>query len=188
MICVLSTCLKCSAFPATSALDTSSEKTVQDALKMIRSERKLTTVTVAHRLSTIVHSDKIVVIADGQIQESGTHSELLADKDGIYSTLCEGQGLTIDAANDKSDTQSSVDNQDTVQDVDASKSNGSRKDIESGNRIQTEKTDDDESYDYKDINLRLRKYTQPDFWYALVGYAGGILVGCLPGKKQCPTI
>ena len=47
---------------ATSALDTASERVVQDALDRIRAERKLTTVTVAHRLSTILNSDKIVVI------------------------------------------------------------------------------------------------------------------------------
>ena len=49
---------------------------VQDALDKIRKERKLTTVTVAHRLSTIVHPDKIVVIADGSIEEAGIHRVL----------------------------------------------------------------------------------------------------------------
>ena len=174
--------------PATSALDTSSEKTVQDALEMIRSERKLTTVTVAHRLSTIVHSDKIVVIADGEIQECGTHAELLADKNGIYSTLCEGQGLTLDATNNSSGKQPDVENECTAQEVNVSKSNGTKKDIESEDGQQTEKTDNDESYNYTDINSRLRKYTKPDFWYALVGYAGGILVGVLPGKELCLMI
>ena len=72
---------------------------VQDALDRIRVTRKLTTVTVAHRLSTIVHSDQIAVIADGSIQELGTHKELI-EEGGIYATLCEGQGLTADAATD----------------------------------------------------------------------------------------
>ena len=52
---------------------------VQDALDRIRKERKLTTITVAHRLTTIINSDKIVVIADGSIQESGTHRELVEE-------------------------------------------------------------------------------------------------------------
>ena len=81
---------------ATSALDSESERVVQDALSSIRKTRKLTTVTVAHRLSTIVASDQIAVIAEGSIQELGTHRELLA-LDGIYSSLCESQGITKDS-------------------------------------------------------------------------------------------
>ena len=60
---------------------------------------------MAHRLSTIIHSDKIVVIADGVIQETGTHTQLIK-KGGIYSTLCEGQGLTT---KDQYQNQSDVD-------------------------------------------------------------------------------
>lgn len=82
---------------ATSALDSESERVVQDALASIRETRKLTTVTVAHRLSTIVSSDQIAVIAEGAIQELGTHRELL-EENGIYATLCESQGIGADAA------------------------------------------------------------------------------------------
>ena len=76
------------------ALDTTSKKTVKDAFEQILGERKLTTVTVAHRLSTIVHSDKIVVIANGEIQECGTHNKLLSLY-RIYTKLCKGQDLTV---------------------------------------------------------------------------------------------
>ena len=58
---------------ATSALDTNSEHQVQEAIANIRKLKSITTVTVAHRLSTIVNSDNIVVIADGGISEKGTH-------------------------------------------------------------------------------------------------------------------
>ena len=51
---------------------------------------------MAHRLSTIVNSDKIAVISDGGIAEEGTHRELLA-LDGIYTSLCESQGITKDS-------------------------------------------------------------------------------------------
>ena len=78
---------------ATSALDTNSERQVQAAVENIRKIRKITTITVAHRLSTIVTSDKIAVVSDGGIAEEGTHSELLA-LDGIYTSLCESQGIT----------------------------------------------------------------------------------------------
>ena len=78
-----------------SALDTQSEKVVQDALENIRHSRKLTTVSVAHRLTTIINSDQIAVIDDGAIQELGTHKELF-EEGGIYAQLCEAQGITAD--------------------------------------------------------------------------------------------
>ena len=73
---------------ATSALDSESESIVQQALDKARKGR--TTIVVAHRLSTIVSSDLIVVVNDGQIAEQGTHQELLA-KNGIYAKLVEIQ-------------------------------------------------------------------------------------------------
>lgn len=63
---------------ATSALDLESEAIIQDALNVLSRDR--TTLIVAHRLSTITHADKIVVMEDGQIVETGTHQELLEKK------------------------------------------------------------------------------------------------------------
>lgn len=170
-------------YTATSALDTASEKVVQDALDKIRSERNLTTVTVAHRLSTIVNSDKIVVISDGEIQECGTHAELLAE-DGIYATLCEGQGLTADTAN-KSNERLNRAQESTCETVTESVSDGKLKDVEMAvaNGEVNEDEGGEETYNYKDINSRLRKYTGADFWYTLAGYSGGILVGALPAGE-----
>ncbi len=70
---------------ATSALDTESERLVQDAILKLMKNR--TSVIIAHRLSTIQHADLIVVIDDGRIVESGTHSELISRKDGYYNKL-----------------------------------------------------------------------------------------------------
>ena len=78
---------------ATSALDSDSEGQVQRALANIRKVKQVTTVTVAHRLSTIISCDQIAVIADGAIAELGTHTSLF-EKNGIYTTLCESQGIT----------------------------------------------------------------------------------------------
>ncbi|CAM9784749.1 unnamed protein product, partial [Ectocarpus sp. 12 AP-2014] len=71
---------------ATSALDNESEKVVQEALDQLQAKQKRTTLTVAHRLTTIRNSDKIAVLNGGGVQELGTHDQLLALK-GLYSTL-----------------------------------------------------------------------------------------------------
>jgi ATP-binding cassette, subfamily B, bacterial MsbA len=69
---------------ATSALDNESEKLVQDALHRLMQGR--TTLVVAHRLSTIEHADRIIVMASGHVVEQGTHPLLLA-QDGLYAQL-----------------------------------------------------------------------------------------------------
>ncbi|CAI7780578.1 unnamed protein product [Closterium sp. NIES-54] len=69
---------------ATSALDAESEKVVQTALERVMTNR--TTIVVAHRLSTIVHADKIAVLHNGSVVEEGKHEELLA-QGGVYSSL-----------------------------------------------------------------------------------------------------
>eukprot|EP00966_Prymnesium_polylepis_P135329 3128200-Prymnesium_polylepis.2 len=71
---------------ATSALDNESEKVVQAALDELMAKQRRTTVTVAHRLSTIRHSDVIAVVSHGHVVERGTHDELLA-LGGIYRGL-----------------------------------------------------------------------------------------------------
>lgn len=74
---------------ATSALDAQSERLVQSALERAAAGR--TTVVVAHRLSTIRNADKISVIKDGEIVESGSHNDLLQLPNGAYRQLIELQ-------------------------------------------------------------------------------------------------
>ncbi|MAI92131.1 ABC transporter ATP-binding protein/permease [Ponticaulis sp.] len=69
---------------ATSALDSQTETRVQEAIAQAAKGR--TTVIVAHRLSTIMHADKIIVLRDGRVVESGNHQELLA-QNGLYSDM-----------------------------------------------------------------------------------------------------
>ncbi|ORX74418.1 multidrug resistance protein 3 [Linderina pennispora] len=75
---------------ATSALDSNAERVVQDALDRASANR--TTITVAHRLSTIRDSDVIYVISKGRVLESGNHEELIG-LDGAYAKLVEAQQL-----------------------------------------------------------------------------------------------
>jgi ABC-type transport system involved in Fe-S cluster assembly fused permease/ATPase subunit len=69
---------------ATSALDSHTEKEIQDALERVARDR--TSLVIAHRLSTVVHADNIIVLDQGEIVEQGTHLELLA-KGGLYASL-----------------------------------------------------------------------------------------------------
>lgn len=82
---------------ATSSLDAESEMHVQDALDRVMRER--TTFIIAHRLSTVVNADRILVLKDGMIIESGSHVELI-NGGGYYSTLvgCQSRGLLVPAA------------------------------------------------------------------------------------------
>jgi ABC-type transport system involved in Fe-S cluster assembly fused permease/ATPase subunit len=79
---------------ATSALDTFTEREIQAALERVSQGR--TTLVIAHRLSTVIHADEILVLDKGLIAERGAHDELLA-KGGIYAGLWSRQ-REVDAA------------------------------------------------------------------------------------------
>lgn len=81
---------------ATSALDNTSEKEVQIALDKV--SENVTTIIVAHRLSTIINSDKILVLANKQLAEEGTHKDLL-ERGGEYFNLFKNSCNTVDALN-----------------------------------------------------------------------------------------
>ncbi len=69
---------------ATSALDTRTERAIQDSLRQI--SRGVTTIVIAHRLSTVVDADEIVVLQEGRVAERGHHADLLA-RGGIYARM-----------------------------------------------------------------------------------------------------
>ncbi|MDO8686269.1 MAG: ABC transporter ATP-binding protein [Clostridiales bacterium] len=73
---------------ATASVDTETEKLIHDAMDKVMENR--TTIIIAHRLSSIMRADKIVVVNEGRIEELGTHSKLLAGG-GLYSRLCKVQ-------------------------------------------------------------------------------------------------
>ena len=88
---------------ATSALDNESELIVQEAIEQLINNR--TTIVIAHRLSTIENADKILVLDNGSVAESGTHDELL-NQDGIYKSLY--QNKFNDSGDPKKSSRKSV--------------------------------------------------------------------------------
>ena len=87
---------------ATSSLDSQSERAILDALNKI--SNNATTMVIAHRLSTVVDADEIVVMDNGQIVESGTHTNLLS-MNGLYHRLWEMQKSDVhpESANETPD-------------------------------------------------------------------------------------
>jgi len=90
---------------ATSALDAESERLVQDALRNLTTGR--TTIVVAHRLSTIQHADRIVVMDQGHIIETGNYGELMR-KDGAFARLVAAQMAVDTTLRGQSDVQTTV--------------------------------------------------------------------------------
>ena len=80
---------------ATSALDTRTEQDIQAALRGVSAGR--TTLVIAHRLSTVVEADEIIVLQDGRIAERGSHTALMAE-DGLYAQMWRRQSEAVAAA------------------------------------------------------------------------------------------
>jgi ATP-binding cassette subfamily B protein len=80
---------------ATSALDTRTEQEIQSALR--DAARGRTTLVIAHRLSTVVEADEIIVLQDGRIAERGNHGSLIA-RDGLYAEMWRRQSEAVEAA------------------------------------------------------------------------------------------
>jgi ABC-type transport system involved in Fe-S cluster assembly fused permease/ATPase subunit len=79
---------------ATSALDTQTEQEIQSALDLVSKGR--TTIVIAHRLSTVISADEIIVLADGGIAERGTHAELMG-RGGLYASMWDRQREATEA-------------------------------------------------------------------------------------------
>jgi ATP-binding cassette subfamily B protein len=79
---------------ATSALDSHTEQEIQAALDLVSRDR--TTIVIAHRLSTVISADEIIVLKDGQIAERGTHAALLREH-GLYASMWDRQREATEA-------------------------------------------------------------------------------------------
>ncbi len=91
---------------ATSALDTRTEQDIQSALRGVSRDR--TTLVIAHRLSTVVEADEIIVLQDGQIVERGNHGVLIA-ADGLYAEMWRRQSEAVAAAEAAAAAQAAAD-------------------------------------------------------------------------------
>ena len=78
---------------ATSSLDSQTEKYIQESLNLLIEDKSKTVIAIAHRLSTLKHMDRIVVIDKGKIAEEGTHDELLKNEKSLYKKLWELQEI-----------------------------------------------------------------------------------------------
>lgn len=87
---------------ATSALDTKTERNIQTALNQMCKNR--TTIIVAHRLSTIIHADEILVLKEGEIIERGTHDHLIG-QEGTYAEMWKQQLENPEAGNSGEEDQ-----------------------------------------------------------------------------------
>jgi ATP-binding cassette subfamily B protein len=92
---------------ATSALDNEAEARVQQALTQVMAGR--TTIVIAHRLSTVVNADHIIVMEQGRLVEEGTHASLMADPYSVYARFHRIQGVDgLGLVDDSETTQSAV--------------------------------------------------------------------------------
>uniref|UniRef100_UPI00351CD189 ABCB family ABC transporter ATP-binding protein/permease n=1 Tax=Paracraurococcus lichenis TaxID=3064888 RepID=UPI00351CD189 len=91
---------------ATSALDTRTEQEIQAALRQVSANR--TTLVIAHRLSTVVEADEIIVLQEGRIAERGTHASLIA-ADGLYAEMWRRQSEAVAMAEAAAAAQAAAD-------------------------------------------------------------------------------
>ncbi|XP_074038788.1 ATP-dependent translocase ABCB1 isoform X2 [Leptinotarsa decemlineata] len=145
---------------ATSALDTTSEAEVQAALDSISGE--CTTIIVAHRLSTIRNAHRIVFIADGEVREIGTHTELMM-KAGAYYSLVNSQGLT-----DTSEMQGDRRLSKTLSWSNKSEHVNEEEEIEEEVSEQTPR---------QGVLMKVLKMSAPEWYYIAIGCTASILTG-----------
>jgi ATP-binding cassette subfamily B (MDR/TAP) protein 1 len=176
---------------ATSALDQLSENHVQQALKNIREKKKVTTVTIAHRLTTIIDSDVIAVINQGSIAELGDHMTLLNKETGIYRSLCETQGITTSNSGTSigSDPKASPESDSETVPTNSEKTRADLFELENGTNDKVDLADVDEE-DIIEVVPETRmskiwKFLGRDTMYAVIGIIGSAGVGAL---SPCESI
>ncbi|OUM66155.1 hypothetical protein PIROE2DRAFT_41025 [Piromyces sp. E2] len=165
---------------ATSALDNQSEKVVQKALDQASHGRS--TIIIAHRLSTIRHADVILVMDHGIIVESGTHDELMLQKN-LYYNLVNSQYMAVESPENSEDdiftTLSAISNNTSI---------GHRQSMLSihnakyGNNTNTNSKINSPSHRHSNFNMNWKRYfsyNKPVWWANVMGTIGSILNGSI---------
>lgn len=158
---------------STASLDAQSERVVQEALEAASAGR--TTITIAHRLSTVRNADVISVLDQGHVVESGTHNGLIANENGPYFKLVENQNIKALKA-DKAATTEAVGEADVLKgSVTSTKKSG-------GKAAAEEDDTDAEARDKADavakgIFSRVYKYNAREIPYMLIGMIGAMAAG-----------
>jgi ATP-binding cassette subfamily B (MDR/TAP) protein 1 len=149
---------------ATSALDTESERIVQEAIDKLMESKNQTIAVIAHRLSTIQNADRIAVIADGVLQEIGSHNELITKPNGRYKRLVEFQNKT---GHDKENVVKAKEEEEENDIIDASLH---------GNE------DEEDKAKLKAQTQRARVLAKDDIGLFFIGSIGAVLAGIVfPG-------
>jgi len=171
---------------ATSALDSASEQHVVRAIASVRRVRKMTTISVAHRLSTIIGADQIAVISNGEIAEIGNHATLLK-KDGIYAALCGSQGITAESKGLDADV---VDSTPETTKADGNPNSDVEKSVLEASKPESALIDEEEEppeVERLAPMSRLWKYTAADTGYTLIGLLGAAITGALSPAESILT-
>ena len=149
---------------ATSALDTESEKVVQEALDEIMADSKLITIVIAHRLSTIRGASRIAYVDHGKVREIGTYAELMAKPNGLYKRL-----ETLQSMDSGLDRKSMLD-----------RAMYEAADATDGDKATEEKQEKEEEVDdetAKTNQQKAKELARSEYKLYLVGIIGAVLFG-----------
>ncbi|XVE68020.1 hypothetical protein DITRI_Ditri09bG0034800 [Diplodiscus trichospermus] len=172
---------------ATSALDSESERVVQEALDIAAVGR--TTIIIAHRLSTIQHADLIAVVQGGQVLEIGSHSELMENKNGLYTSLVHLQQTEEEKSPEETDREISTYASSYITNMDSNNTSSCRLSLPSRssslNSVAPSHTSQDRHISVKDHKTstpsfrRLLALNSPEWKQASLGCLGAILSGAI---------
>lgn len=158
-----------------------SEEHVQKALKNIREQKKVTTVTIAHRLTTIIDNDVIAVISDGSIAELGNHETLIRKEKGIYQHLCETQGITPENSGNSNETEHVAATPQAPAEVAKSTSDKTKLNLAGDDAETEDKSADMGEIEEEAIPMALMSkiwgFVGGDIIYAIIGLIGSAGVG-----------
>lgn len=166
---------------ATSALDNKTERDLVQILNETAQTQKLTTITVAHRLTTVVNCDRIYVMENGEIVEVGTHSQLL-EKDGYYSKLAkiqlgEGSASPVTDVKEIGLQAAKVESEEQKQPEPSPKTDK----LEQAKDLHTESNSNDEEAEKAKKELEDKKFTEnkPKLWSYVTGNWNLLISGCI---------